>query len=348
MPTPTTDLTNHRASDEGDLAVAREAGRSRRGMLTGTAAAAAVAAVAGIASSSGTAGAADGDTLKIGSEDNQSTSRTGLVGPSFVVTDGNASGSLARNVRGTITGVHGFTTDSTANRAVWGLDETPDGVGVYGQHGATGDGTGVLAESGRGVALRAQGTSADLVLQGSGKAIFFSAGTIDSGSGGQVGTLARSDDGSLWYAVGDNDWKRLAGGRRSTTFTPIEPTRVYDSRASQPDPGPVGADGQRVINVRTGRDLSTGAPTEFGLVPPEATAVAYNLTVVRTVGAGFATLAPATADRAKASSINWTQSGQTIANAGIVQVDGGGSLRFFVGGPGGATDFIVDITGYYA
>lgn len=80
------------------------------------------------------------------------------------------------------------------------------------------------------------------------------------------------------------------------------------------------------MSVRSGRDLTSGAVTEPGLVPSDATAVAYNVTIDRAVGVGFLTVAPGYATGPKASSVNWTETGQTTANAGIVQVDAAGAV----------------------
>lgn len=327
-------------------------GASRRSLVLASAGAAAAA----VAVASRSAEAANGEALTIGNglenNSNFATAPTRLVGPSFVVTDGGVEGSLSRRVGGTTTGVYGVTTQSAAGtvatRAVWGNDETPGGVGVYGQHGTTGEGVGVIAQSFNGPGLGARGTTFDVLLQQSGRMNFVSAGALAPSTPAPVGTLARSDDGSLWYAKGTNDWVRLAGGERASTFTPIEPTRVYDSRVPNPLPGFVPTGGRRRLSVRSGRALDTGAITDAFLVPVEATAVSYNVTITRTIGAGFLTVAPGDSTEAKASSINWTEDGQTIANAGIVKVDGDGAVNVFVGGQSGATDFAIDVTGYYA
>ena len=343
--TATTDDASEVTSDSG-----AGTARTRRSMMVASSAAAAAAAAALV--SSGSAAADDGDNLVLGDEQNLAQSRTRLIGPSFVVTDGGVEGSLSRRVGGTTTGVYGVTTQSAAGtvstRAVWGLDETEGGVGVYGQHGTNGSGVGVIGQSFDGPGVGARGTTFDLLLQQSGKMNFVSAGALAPNTPAPIGTLARSDDGTLWYAKGDSDWVRLAGGERASTFTPVEPTRVYDSRVPNPLPGLLGGGQQRRLSVREGRDLTTGTVTEGGLVPVEATAVSYNVTITRTVGNGFLTVAPGDAAVAKASTINWTESGQTIANAGIVQIDGDGAVTVFVGEGSGVTDFIIDVTGYYA
>lgn len=323
---------------------------TRRSIMLASAGAAAAAAAA--MSASGNAEADDGEALVLGSEDNLAQSMTRMIGPSFVVTDGGVEGSLSRQVANTTTGVYGVTTESVpgtiSTRAVWGNDETPGGVGVFGQHGTEGYGVGVVAQSFNGHGLGARGTNYDVLLQQSGRLNFVSAGAIASNTDGLVGTLARSDDGTLWYAKGDDDWVRVAGDQTASTFTPIEPTRVYDSRVPQPLPGAVGSGGRRRFSVRAGRDLTSGGVIDANLVPADATAVAYNVTVTRTIGSGFLTVSPGDATAAKASSINWTADGQTIANAGIVKLDGDGAVIVFVGGPGGATDFLLDVTGYYS
>ena len=128
-------------------------------------------------------------------------------------------------------------------------------------------------------------------------------------------------------------------------LTLIEPTRAYDSRQAQPNPGPLGAGQSRVISVADGRALDGGAVIDADVVPAGATAIAYNLTVVDTVGAGFLSVTPGDSATFKASTINWSSSGLILANAGLVKLDGNRQIKVF--GGAGSTDFIIDITGYY-
>jgi len=316
----------------------------RRGVLAGTAA----AIVAATAVRSESVSAADGDALIAGDVSTAST-RTELVGPSFVVTDGEASGSLAREVvPGVVTGVHGFTARDVNSRGVWGLDQTTDGVGVYGQHWDRSVGTGVVAESGNGPGLVAQGTGSDVVLRGSGELRFAEAKSVSTNSPGAPGTLARDAAGTLWYCAERDRWQRIAGPARTSTFVPIDPTRVYDSRAPQPAQGALGSGGQKILSVRDGRDIESGNVFDADIVPFDATAISYNLTIVDTVGSGFLAVTPGDVSALRASTINWTVTNQTLANAGIVKIDRSGFVRIFCGGPGGSTDFIIDVTGYYA
>ena len=116
-------------------------------------------------------------------------------------------------------------------------------------------------------------------------------------------------------------------------FYPVPQQRVYDSRT---DGGPVGAGAPRRITF------------DGAVVPPEATAVAYNLTVTGQTASGFASVVPAdTPDlwQPSASTINWVRPQQTIANGYIGKIADGG-VKVFVGGNGSA-QVLMDLVGYY-
>jgi len=82
------------------------------------------------------------------------------------------------------------------------------------------------------------------------------------------------------------------------------------------------------------------------LVPPGATAVAYNFTVTNTVGAGFLTLNPGGNTTVTSSAINWSTSGQILTTGSLVSVNANREVTVIAGGPG-ATDFLLDVVGYY-
>ena len=193
------------------------------------------------------------------------------------------------------------------------------------------------------------------------------AAASSSGSAGnqEVGDVVSGGDGPGGAElVGDNEFfhlnlssadpnERMCGVEIFYNLTedvdsvlvPIEPTRVYDSRQAQPQFGPLGAGQSRVISVADGRDPNGGAVTDADIVPDGATAIAYNLTVTDTVGAGFLSVTPGDAATFKASTINWASSGLVLANAGLVKLDSSRQIKVF--GGTGSTDFIIDITGYY-
>ena len=87
-------------------------------------------------------------------------------------------------------------------------------------------------------------------------------------------------------------------------------------------------------------------------IPDEATAVAFNVTVTQTEGAGYVQISPPGTAFGETSTINWTGPDQTVANGGNVLLYEGdffeNNLVFHLGGSGGAgTHVIIDITGYY-
>ncbi|MGZ4673019.1 MAG: hypothetical protein ACXV8K_10205, partial [Ilumatobacteraceae bacterium] len=129
------------------------------------------------------------------------------------------------------------------------------------------------------------------------------------------------------------------------TFIPIDPKRVYDSRVIDPI-GPLGGSATRVISVANGYTVSTATVDLPDVVPVGAKAIAYNLTITKTVGSGFLAVAPGDATALGASSINWFTSGMTLANGLVVKLDSNRQVKVFCGG-GGSTQFIIDVLGYY-
>jgi hypothetical protein len=89
-----------------------------------------------------------------------------------------------------------------------------------------------------------------------------------------------------------------------------------------------------------------------GVLPSNAVAVTYNLTVTETVGAGYLSIYPGDSTWPGTSAINWQSSGETIANGGTVALGtytAPGQV-FVLCGPGSdavGTKFVLDITGYY-
>ena len=329
-------------TDQTDQTVVlEEAPRSRRALFG----AAAVAAAAGAAALTPEVSRADsGDELILG-ERNEADNVTVLEGPEFKVTDGSSSGSLARRVDSVDSGVYGFTGRSARSRAVWGQDETANGIGVYGSHAGATSGVGVTGQSFNGTGVVALGTAIDAQFGDSGRVRFSGSSDVGPGSGGLVGTITRDPDGSLWYCVAANEWRRLSARNSGGSFTPVDPARVYDSRVAQPAPGALATGQSRVVSVALARNGISGAAVGE-LVPAGATAVAYNLTVDRTVGAGFLAVAPGNASSTSSSAINWSASGAIASNAGVVKLDAQRQIRVFCGGAA-TTDFLVDVTGYY-
>ncbi len=129
------------------------------------------------------------------------------------------------------------------------------------------------------------------------------------------------------------------------TFVPIDPKRVYDSRVIAPL-GPLATNASRVISVADGYTVGTATVDLPDVVPAGAQAIAYNLTITKTVGSGFLSVAPGDATALAASSINWFTSGMTLANGLVVKLDTNRQVKVFCGG-GGSTDFVIDVLGYH-
>ena len=137
-------------------------------------------------------------------------------------------------------------------------------------------------------------------------------------------------------AVGDGPVPSAAAAGR---FTPVTPVRVYDAAA---DPGGLLAGGADRL-VSTASTQAGGVP----VVPVGASAVAYNVTVVETAGAGHVRVMPGDVASSSTSAINWSTAGERIANGSVVGVDADRQIRVFNGG-GAPVRFLVDVVGYYS
>jgi hypothetical protein len=127
-----------------------------------------------------------------------------------------------------------------------------------------------------------------------------------------------------------------ASGTLVTLFTPI---RVFDSR---------------IDDVPLGRaKLATGDTVIVTVSVPDETrflaAALLNVTITQTEGAGFlrvsGTDSSGTQPVPATSNINWSQSGQTVANLALTSVGSEFGVDIFAGGAG-RTHVIVDVQGY--
>lgn len=81
-------------------------------------------------------------------------------------------------------------------------------------------------------------------------------------------------------------------------------------------------------------------------IPPEADALAINVTVTGSTAGGHLTLYPSGVPLPLASTINYG-AGQTRANNAIVPLGTNRSIDVFSGQPSGTTHFILDVVGYF-
>lgn len=243
--------------------------------------------------------------------------------------DGRESGTGLDGYGGT--GVRGTgTTDGVAGSGPFGVRGTGAQVGVVGI-GSGGGGLGVGASGPRAALLLTSGTGS----QPPNRTDAHVAGEIDIDANGDVW---------LCVAAGSpGQWRKLGGPTTAGAMHAIDPVRVFDSRWTGNTRLTTGA--SKVVSVADGHD-SAGVINAVNSVPVGATAIAYNLTVTETTGAGFLSVTPGSATGFVSSSINWSGDGQNLANGLIVALDGLRQIKVFCGG-GGSTHYIVDVTGYF-
>ena len=328
---------------------------SRRALIGKGAMVAAVAATAGMAVSK-TASAADGGGLLIATPNSSTTATdTALTGgSSLIVTDGasNGSGTGSSLIKSSLVGKQ----TAAGSAGVVGSSSGAGGWGLWGEYTSTAaPGVGVIGASSNGSAVVGAGTVADFEAAGSGKVVFTKgafAATPPTGAS-VVGTLAKADDGSLWYSPVSGQWLKLAGasgGVSAGTFHIINPVRVYDSRLPSPAQGKIATGQNRVVSVADARNEVSGLVTTANVVPAGANAVVANLTVTETEGdlGGFLSVVPGDATALSGSSINWSGPNQNIANGLTAKIAADRTVKVFCGGiPTPKTQFIIDITGYW-
>lgn len=157
------------------------------------------------------------------------------------------------------------------------------------------------------------------------------------------GDVVSAADG-VWQCVTagtPGTWRKLAGSATAGAFHAITPHRVYDSRHSTRVP----SGGTRTISIADGIS-GAGTVDAPNLVPAGATAISVNVTLTATMGGGYLTLYPAGVATPTASTINWSATGQSLANAVQLAVSTGRQITIFGGGVG-TTHVILDVMGYY-
>ena len=92
--------------------------------------------------------------------------------------------------------------------------------------------------------------------------------------------------------------------------------------------------------------MATGSITNANFVPANATAVFANVSVVDTVNAGFLTINPGGITTVSSATITWGTSNQTQSNGVSLTLDNARQITVVAGGPG-ATDFVIDVFGYW-
>ena len=337
---------------------ATEATASRRGMLKLAGAAAAGAVGAAVVGNAMPVAAATGDMMLVGQTmlPTSSADVTTLFGGSFYsIVDTAATYEYADsgfNAGGALLGRNTSTTnDNNVRAGVVGVGDTLIGAGgsahgVAGINGTDSAAAAVLAFS------RSDSVVAGLrtrSLNGPGIHLVADRTGVPVAGSWVQNSLLSDTGGNLWYCVNGGTpgtWRKLTGIGVAGGFHPISPVRVYDSRAAAPTPGAIASGANRTVSVADGRDLVTGAVNAAGIVPAGATAVFANVTIANTTAQGFLAINPGGNTTVAASAINWSASGQILANGLSLTLNASRQVTVIAGG-GGATDFIIDISGYY-
>jgi hypothetical protein len=120
------------------------------------------------------------------------------------------------------------------------------------------------------------------------------------------------------------------------------PKRVYDSRAAEPPANVV----KGVLGGGVDRDVDV--KNNGSGVPATARAVVGNVTLTNTSGSGYVDIRPAGTAWANTSTINFSASGQTVANGFTATLGPNATVTVRCGPAGPAsTDFVIDVLGYY-
>ena len=310
---------------------------SRRNMLRLAGAAAAGAAVSAVGARP--AAAANGNSVVIGTDGGANNSGTALTGYNYTgpaggtvwkVQDGTTYSASASNQPAVLSGW--APSGGTSRHGVYGYTQWIDRAGVLGRGPLEG-----------GLGVEAEGRRADILLAG------VQSAATQAATPHFAGDVFHTAEDDIWAVVGDGTpgmLRKLAGPLTAGSFHAVTPGRVYDSRRAEPSPGMLNNGQNRTISVADRRDLEEGWVLEADFVPAGATAVAANVSVVNTSGGGFLAINPGGVTDVGAAAINWWGPGQILNNGVSLTLNGSRELTVICGG-NGATDFIIDIAGYY-
>ena len=135
-----------------------------------------------------------------------------------------------------------------------------------------------------------------------------------------------------------------------TVFHPLDSFRAFDSRqaAFGTLSGQLAPSATKVIDITDGYDSSGVAiPAQDNLVPTNATAITYNITVAGPTGSNFVAVTAGDAASFTASAINYAQ-GTNVANGAAVSIDAAQTIKLWGGDGPGSAHVIIDVTGFYA
>jgi hypothetical protein len=160
--------------------------------------------------------------------------------------------------------------------------------------------------------------------------------TVALGDGGILGiTYVSPSAGTTAHAIFDVTGY-FVPDTSGSTFVPLNPTRILDTRSGNGLSGPFNSHAARTFGV-----------ANRGGVPSSAIAVTGNLTVTGQTSSGYLFLGPAATNDPTNSTLNFPQ-GDDRANGVTVALGGGNlSVTFVAPAPGPIAHVIFDVTGYF-
>jgi hypothetical protein len=137
----------------------------------------------------------------------------------------------------------------------------------------------------------------------------------------------------------------IGGGVTNSTFVPIAPCRVVDTRVKG---GPIASNQSRSFYVTgTQHFIDQGGKVGGCGIPAGSTAVEISVTSVDSTGNGFLRAFPAGAAEPTATFLNYSPYNPT--NTGTVQLcQGTCTTHLSVKGHGSSTQLVIDVQGYYS
>jgi len=144
------------------------------------------------------------------------------------------------------------------------------------------------------------------------------------------------------YSVGASYWSTYVdqlGRTTGTTYVPIVPVRILDSRFGT---GLSGLSGKFVASV-----ARTFSVAGLGSIPAAAVAVTGNVTVTRQNAAGYVAVTPTAQANPPSSTLNFPLTGDRANNVTVPLSSAGTLSMTFKAGAGRTTDLVFDVTGYF-
>ena len=137
--------------------------------------------------------------------------------------------------------------------------------------------------------------------------------------------------------------RRLVSRCTCRSIPPECATPGWPAQARLPGRSPRG--GTITFDLDKGINIQTGAITKTDVIPVDATAVAYNITATNTTSRGWFAVMPPAETNVSASSINWPNAGNVVANGLTVKTGPERKTKVISGGQN--TDLLFDIVGYF-